>query len=75
MAMMDRPIGVMITDDMTHGRRPRSIGSREPPRFRSVRGTRRSRQRPSALPLCEQQGSCEWDARGRQFEESVMPDS
>ena len=59
----------MITDEMIHGSLPRSGGARPQRQFRSVRRVRRPYLQPSPLPLCEQQGSGEWDASARQFEE------
>ena len=51
----------MITDEMIHGSLPRSGGSRQPRRFRSVRGANRPHQRPGLLPLPEHQHWGAWD--------------
>ena len=60
---------IMITEEMIHGCLPRSVGSRQHRRFCSIRRARRPHQRASLLPLWEPQGSGEWDASARQFEE------
>src|ERR1039458_9914933 len=57
----------MITDEMIHGSLPRSGGSRQPRRFRSIRGVNRPNQRPEPLPLPEQQHCGEWDIGARLY--------
>ena len=57
----------MVTDEMIHGSLPRSGGSRQQQRFRSVRGANRPHQRPEPLPLPERQHWGAWDIDARLY--------